>query len=487
MTQFEKKELKKKSENMSDWYTDVVQKAELADYGPVKGTMVIRPYGYAIWENTQKVMDAMFKSDGVQNAYFPLFIPYSLLEKEKEHVKGFSPELALVTHAGGEELKEPLAVRPTSETIMYEMYAKWIHSWRDLPMKINQWNNVVRWEKRTYLFLRTSEFLWQEGHCAHATHEESQEMVLRALEWYRQTYEDYFAMPCILGTKSKSEKFAGADATYTVESLMPDGKALQACTSHDLGQNFSKPQNISFQDKEGKTDYVWQNSWGFSTRSIGGLIMVHGDDAGLVIPPMIAPIKIVIVPIIKPEDGKTRQTYVNHIYEWLITSVGMVNGTVRVELDEREGMSIGRKFNDWEVKGVPLRIEIGQKEVDEKTVTVVRRDTGEKQVISTEDDFLGKISDLLQDIQKSLFNKAKKYLDENTHTVDSYDEFKKIMEGPRGFLRAFWCEDEECEAKIKEETKATTRCKPLDAKEEKGACIYCGKEAKYRWYFAQAY
>lgn len=487
MAQFGKKELKKKSDNISDWYTDVVQKAELADYGPVKGTMVIRPYGYAIWENVQKIMDAMFKTDGVQNAYFPLFIPYSLMQKEKEHVEGFSPELALVTHAGGEELKEPLAVRPTSETIMYEMYAKWIHSWRDLPMKINQWNNVVRWEKRTYLFLRTSEFLWQEGHCAHATHEESEEMVFRALEWYRQTYEDYYAMPCILGRKSESEKFAGAAATYCVESLMPDGKALQACTSHDLGQNFSKPQNISFQDKEGKSEFVWQNSWGFSTRSIGGLIMVHGDDAGLMLPPKIAPVKIVIVPIVKPEEGKTTHTYVNHIYEWLATSVGMTDGIARVELDEREGMSIGRKFNDWEVKGVPLRIEIGQKEVGEKTVTVVRRDTGEKQVISTEDGFLGKISDLLQDIQKNLFNKAKKFLDENTHTVDSYDEFKKIMEGKRGFLRAFWCENPECEAKIKEETKTTTRCKPLGAKEEKGKCIYCQKEAKFRWYFAQAY
>jgi prolyl-tRNA synthetase len=479
---FGKKELKKKSDNMSDWYTDVVQKAELADYGPVKGTMVIRPYGYAIWENVQKIMDGMFKTDGVQNAYFPLFIPYSLMQKEKEHVAGFSPELALVTHAGGEELKEPLAVRPTSETIMYEMYAKWIHSWRDLPMKINQWNNVVRWEKRTYLFLRTSEFLWQEGHCAHATHEESTEMVLKALEWYRSTYEDYYAMPCILGTKSQSEKFAGADATYTVESLMPDGKALQACTSHDLGQNFSKPQNISFQDTEGKSQFVWQNSWGFSTRSIGGLIMVHGDDNGLVLPPKVAAYQIVIVPISKGEaKSEKMERYITHIAD-ILTKDGM-----RVHIDNREGMTPGRKFNDWEVKGVPLRFEIGEREVLEEKVTIVDRDTGHKGTMPLDDAFTVEVEFMLDKMQKRLFDKAKKFSDENTHTVDSYDEFKKIMEGPRGFLRAFWCEDAICETKIKEETKATTRCKPLDAKEEDGKCIHCGKAAKFRWYFAQAY
>lgn len=482
---FEKNELKKKSENISDWYTNVVLKGELADYGPVKGTMVIRPYGYAIWENTQRVMDSMFKSGGVQNAYFPIFIPYSLLQKEKEHVEGFSPELALVTHGGGAELAEPLVVRPTSETIMYEMYAKWIHSWRDLPLKINQWSNAVRWEKRTYLFLRTTEFLWQEGHCAHATHEENLEMVLQALDWYTKIYEEYFAMPSIRGTKSRSETFAGANLTFTVESLMPDGKALQACTSHDLGQNFSKAQNITFQDKEGKSQYVWQNSWGFSTRSLGGLILTHGDDNGLVLPPKIAPYQFVIIPIFKdtdlPEGYEHRHPYVNSIYEFLTTSTDF-----RFMLDEREGWTPGRKFNDWEVKGVPLRVEIGLKEVETQTVTLVRRDTGEKITIS-EADLEEEIKKILEDIQISLFNKAKKFLEENTHSVDSYDEFKRIMEGPRGFLYSFWCEDPDCEAHIKEETKATTRCKPLDAKEEEGKCIYCGKDAKYRWYFAQAY
>src|SRR5258708_2410747 len=489
MAKFEKKDLKKKSENVSDWYNDLVLKSELADYGPVKGTMIIRPYGYAIWENAQKILDGMFKSDGVQNAYFPLFIPYSLLEKEKEHVKGFAPELALVTVAGGEKLAEPLAIRPTSETIMYEMYSKWINSWRDLPLKINQWNNVVRWEKRTYLFLRTSEFLWQEGHCAHATHQESLDMVLKALDWYKTTYEDYYAMATVVGTKSESEKFAGADATYTVESLMPDGKALQACTSHDLGQNFSKPQNISFQDKEGKNEFVWQNSWGFSTRSIGGLILTHGDDNGLVLPPKLAPIKIVIIPIVRPEDGRQRHTYVNNIFESLATSVGYNNGFVTVKIDEREDISVGRKFNEWELKGIPVRVEIGQKEIDTETVTVVRRDNGEKEIISTKNngEFIEKMSNLFQDVQKNLFKKSKNFLEENTHEVENYSEFKKIMETTRGFIKAFWCEDAECERKIKEETKASTRCLPLNSKEQKGKCVYCEKPAKHVWYFAQAY
>src|SRR3990167_2872985 len=335
---FEKKELKKKSENLSDWYTDVVQKAEIAEYGPAKGTMIIRPYGYGIWKRVQEILGGMINDGGVEDAYFPLFFPYSLLAKEKEHVEGFSPELALITKGGGEDLADPLVVRPTSETIMYEMYSKWIHSWRDLPLKINQWNSVVRWEKRTLLFIRTSEFLWQEGHCVHATAGENLEMVLQALEWYRQIYQDYYAIAVVVGIKSTSEKFAGADATYCVEALMPDGKALQGATSHNLGQNFAKVQNISFQNKEGKNEFVWQNSWGFSTRTLGALFMVHGDDNGLIMPPRIAPYQVVIVPIYKAETDTALEAYVDEIIR-VLKEAGD-----RVKLDDRDTQSPGRKF-----------------------------------------------------------------------------------------------------------------------------------------------
>ena len=476
---FEKKELKKKSENLSDWYTDVILKSELADYAPVKGCMVIRPYGYAIWEKVQEIFNGMMKTQGVQNAYFPLFIPYSLLEKEKEHIKGFSPELAVVTIGGGEKLKDPLVVRPTSETIMYAMYAKWVHSWRDLPILINQWNNVVRWEKRTYLFLRTTEFLWQEGHTAHETEEETMDMVMTALDWYRQIYEDYFALPVVYGIKSQSEKFAGAKATYAIEALMPDGKALQAATSHNLGQNFSKPFDIHFQNKEGKQDFVWQTSWGISTRSLGGLFMAHGDDNGLILPPKIAPIQVVIMPIFQ-KNKEAIIAYVQKLEEVL------TNGGIRVHIDTREEPSVGRRFNEWEIKGVPLRFEVGQKETTDRSVTVARRDTGQK-VTLTRDQMLVETEKLLVTIQGQLFTKQKEFLTKNTHDVDSYEEFKKIMETSRGYLRAFWCEDASCEAKIKEDTKATTRCFPLDDKAEKGSCILCGKAATHRWLLAQAY
>lgn len=478
---FDKKELKKKSENLSDWYTDVVLKAELADYGPVRGTMVIRPYGYALWEKVQSILNEMFRSADVQNAYFPLFIPYSLLNKEKEHVEGFAPELALVTKGGGEDLADPLVVRPTSETIMYSMYSKWIHSWRDLPMLINQWNNVVRWEKRTYLFLRTLEFLWQEGHCAHATHEESKEMVAKALEWYRSVYEDYYAIPVIAGIKSESEKFAGALSTFCVEALMPDGKALQGATSHDLGQNFSKAQDITFQDKEGKLAHVWQNSWGFSTRTLGALFLVHGDDNGLVLPPKIAPIQVVIVPINKADkDSKVLIAYCQMIKETLN------NGGVRVKIDDRLEPSVGRRFNEWEVKGVPLRFEVGHKEAVDDTVTIVRRDTGEKLTLK-KSAMLVETEKILAQMQKDLFNRAKKFLEENTREVNTYDEFKKIMETTRGFIKAFWCEEATCEAQIKTDTKASTRCLQLNSPEENGKCIHCSKPAIHRWIFAQAY
>jgi len=477
MVHFEKKELKKKSQNISDWYTDVVLKAELADYAPVKGTMVIRPYGYAIWERVQEILNRMMKKEGVENAYFPLFIPYSLLNKEKEHIKGFSPELAIVTKGGGEELADPLVVRPTSETIMYEMYKKWIQSWRDLPILINQWNNVVRWEKRTYLFLRTLEFLWQEGHCAHATHEESREMVLKALDWYRQVYENYYAISVITGIKSAAERFAGAVSTFSIEALMPGGKALQGATSHDLGQNFSKAQDVTFQDKSGKMQHVWQNSWGFSTRTLGALILVHGDDNGLVLPPKIAPVQVVIVPV-------SQESSLIKLADELSERLEKIN--IRVKIDKRESISLGRKYNYWEVKGMPLRIELGKKEMEQRLLTLARRDTQEKSQIVV-DEVEKKVPQILDEIQNNLFNKAKKFLEENTHITKDFAEFSQIMETSRGFIKAYWCEDAKCEAEIKAKTKATTRVMPLKSEESKGTCIHCGNSARHIWYFAQAY
>jgi len=477
MTAYEKKEIKKRSDNLSDWYTDVVLKAELADYGPVRGTMVIRPYGYAIWERVQEEFNTMIKADGVENSYFPLFIPYSLLQKEKAHVEGFSPELALVTIGGGKELPEPLVVRPTSETIMYHMFAKWISSWRDLPMKLNQWNSVVRWEKRTFLFLRTMEFLWQEGHTAHESESEAIEMSLKALEWYRRVHEDLLAIPVITGIKSDAERFAGAVTTYTVESLMPDGRALQSATSHNLGQNFSKAFEISYQTKESATEHVWQTSWGLSTRAMGGLFMLHGDDDGLIMPPRIAPIQVVIIPI---TDSSDVAAYVEEIEE------SLQGKGVRVKVDRRDSQSVGRKFNEWEIKGVPIRIEIGEAEQQQNMVTLVSRDDKEK-IQVTRDGVEDAVVSLIDGIQDRLLQKSTEHLLANTRSVETYDEFKKIMETTRGFIKSYWCENPECEVKIKEETKATTRARPLDSEESTGKCIYCGKEAKHIWYFAQAY
>ena len=495
MPQFDKKGVAKKSVNISEWYNDVVLRAELADYAPVKGCMVIRPYGYALWESIQSFLDKLIKERGVQNAYFPIFIPEKFLEKEKEHVEGFSPHLAVVTIAGGEKLKERLVVRPTSETVMYDMYKKWTQSWRDLPILINQWNNIVRWEKRTYLFLRTSEFLWQEGHCAHLTPEENMETVLWALRAYEKTYNELMAMYGIPGVKSNSEKFAGGDKTYSFEMLMPDGKALQSCTSHDLGQNFAKAFDWTVLDKSGEKIYPWQNSWGFSTRSIGGLILAHGDDQGIVLPPNIAPIQVIIIPIkITPEI----LNYCTKLKE------DLEKNDIRVKVDDRDSKSVGWKFNEWELKGVPVRIEIGEKEMTTGELSVSRRDDNSKLKIPF-DSAQGRqitqpkadpplaeksslqIKEILENIQKTLFAKMKKFTLDNTHSVDSYEEFKKIMETTRGFIKAMWCENPDCEKKIKEETKATTRILPLDSKDEKGSCIYCKKEARNRWLFAQAY
>ncbi len=471
-----KSQLKDFNTNLSEWYNDVVLKSELADYAPVKGCMVIRPYGYALWEGIQKFMDTKIKEKGVQNAYFPLFIPMHYLEKEKEHVAGFSPELAVVTIGGGEELTEKLAVRPTSETIMYDMYKKWTSSWRDLPVMMNQWCNIVRWEKRTYLFLRTSEFLWQEGHCAHLTQKENLDMLHWALDMYEQTYNELLGMYGIKGRKSQSEKFPGAGDTFTFESLMPNGKALQACTSHDLGQNFSKSFDWTVQDKSGEKVYPWQNSWGFSTRSIGGLIMAHGDENGLKLPPNIAPIQIIIIPI---PGHVTAAAKANEIYLSL-------KSNFRVKIDNIDGETAGFKFNQWELKGVPLRLEIGDRDVAANSVILTRRDTGEK-ITSSISNLESTISNLLVKIQNNLFNIHKKFTEDHTFSVDSYDEFKKIMESSRGFIKAHWCENPDCETEIKKDTKATTRCLPLDAPEEEGKCVRCGKPSHHRWIFGLSY
>ena len=481
MKTFEKKEITKKSIDFDRWYTDVILKAELADYSPVKGCMIIRPFGYEIWEFIQKYLDNEFKKLGVKNAYFPLFIPNSFLQKEKEHVEGFSPQLAVVTIGGGEKLAEPLIVRPTSETIMYESYSKWIQSWRDLPLLLNLWNNVVRWEKRTYLFLRTTEFLWQEGHTAHATFEDADEFARDILEIYKIFDEDILAIPVLIGKKSQGEKFAGASITYTLEALMPDGKAIQMGTSHHLGDNFAKAFNIQYLDKEGKRKYVWQTSWAETTRVIGALIMSHGDDQGLVLPPQIAPIQVVIIPI-------SRESTIVEYCEGIKRELEKEN--IRVKVDTREEKTVGWKFNEWELKGVPVRIEVGKKEIESGEVTVVRRDNNNKFKVQSGrplGKFKAEIRKLLEEIQNNLFEARIKFVEENTHKVENYAEFKEIMETKKGLIKAFWCEDPVCEKKIKEETKATTRVLPLDAREEKGKCIYCGKQASHRWYFAQAY
>lgn len=476
---FGKKQLTKKSENFSQWYNDVVLKAELADYGPTRGTMVIRPNGYSLWEKVEEILGRMIKKDlDTPNAYFPLFIPYSFLEKEKEHVQGFSPELAIVTIGGGEELAEKLVVRPTSETVIYSMFAKWINSWRDLPFKVNQWCNIVRWEKRTYLFLRTSEFLWQEGHTAHSSEEEADQFAKKALEVYQKFAENYLAMPVIVGKKSEAERFAGAKTTYTIEALMPDGKALQSGTSHNLSDHFSKVFGIKYQSQEKKLEYVYQTSWGLSTRVIGGLIMVHGDDNGLVIPPKIASKQVVIVPI-DPKDTSVR-FYCQQVKDLLDKN------QIVAFIDERETLSLGYKFNDWELKGIPIRIEIGAKEVEKKIATIVRRDNGKKLSLKI-DEIQTEVGHLLEEIQTDMFLAAKAFESENTHEVSDYAEFKDIMQSSRGFIKAFWCQDPDCENKIKQETKASIRVIPFQQPEQIDKCIYCGKDGQVLAYFAQSY
>ncbi len=472
--------LTSRSEDYSKWYNEIVQRAEMADYSPVRGSMVIRPYGYTLWENMQAGLDRRFKATGHQNAYFPLFIPMSFLQKEKEHVEGFSPQLAVVTHAGGEQLEEPLVVRPTSETIIGHMYAQWIKSYRDLPILINLWNNVVRWELRTRLFLRTAEFLWQEGHTAHATAEEAEAETIQMLNVYADFAINDAAIPVIKGRKSESEKFAGAVRSYTIEAMMGDKKALQSGTSHFLGQNFARAFDIKYLSKTNTLEFVWTTSWGLSTRMIGGIIMVHGDDQGLKLPPKLAPTQVVIVPIFKNDAEKAK---VMPVAEQLRQELAE---TVRVKLDDREETP-GFKFNDWEMRGVPLRIEVGPKDVEKGTVVFARRDVLGKEGKS----FVPQIGaaeaarSILTTIQGDMLQRATEFREANTFEPKNYAEFKAIVEN--SFARAWWCGDRQCEAEIKEETKATTRCIPLEQPGGSGACIHCGKPAQEVAIFAKAY
>jgi len=470
-----------RGEDYSRWYTDVVQMADLADYAPVKGCMVIKPHGYALWENVKEGLDRRFKATGHVNAYFPLFIPLSFIQKEAEHVEGFSPELAIVTIGGGKQLEEPLVVRPTSETIIGHMYAKWIQSYRDLPLLINQWANVVRWEMRTRLFLRTMEFLWQEGHTAHATAEEAEEETLRMLDVYTEFAVEDAAIPVIPGRKSRSETFAGAVTSYSIEAMMGDCKALQAGTSHFLGQNFAKAFDIKFLDENNDLQYVWTTSWGVSTRMVGALVMVHGDDQGLVLPPKLAPIQVVVVPIWKSDSERAE------VLEVVARVEAMLRDNVRVRVDDREEYSAGWKFNEWELRGVPLRIEIGPRDVEREEVTLARRDIpgpeGKSSVPLS--GLVEEVQEMLGVIHANLYHRALDFREAHTSEPKDYAEFKEAVSN--GFARSWWCEDADCEAQIKEDTKATVRCIPMEQEPGKGKCIRCGKEASERAIFGRAY
>ena len=478
--------------NFSDWYTRIVKKAGLADYGPVKGTMVIKPYGFQLWENIKDSFDSMIKETGHVNAYFPLFIPKSFLAKEAEHVEGFAKECAIVTHTRlkndekkgiiidpESKLEEEIVVRPTSETVIWSMYKKWVQSYRDLPILINQWANVVRWEMRTRLFLRTSEFLWQEGHTAHETQEEAQKETLDILELYRQLVEDYLAIPVFTGLKTDSEKFAGADKTYCIEAMMGDKRALQAGTSHNLGQNFAKAFDVKFQTKDNKEEFVWATSWGISTRLIGALILTHGDDKGLRLPPKVAPIQVVIIPISKNQNEKSK------IESYLESPISALKlSGIRVHVDWTNSTP-GFKFNEWEMKGVPLRMEVGPRDIKNNQVVIARRDL-EGKIFLPKKDILSEVPKLLSIIQNSLFSQAKKFRDDNTFSVSSYQEFCSIIE-TGGFVRCGWNGSPKTELKIKENTKATIRCIPFNEDPDGKNCILSGEPAKHEVIFAKAY
>jgi len=473
-------EITPRSEDFARWYTDVVRRAELADYSPVKGCMVIRPYGYAIWELIQQSLDRRLKETGHVNAYFPLFIPESLMMREAEHVEGFAPQVAYVTRGGDEDLEERLIIRPTSEVIIGTMYAKWIQSWRDLPVLINQWANIVRWEKVTRLFLRTTEFLWQEGHTAHETAAEAQEETLKILGIYKDFCETELAMPVVDGAKSESEKFAGASMTYSIEALMGDGRALQAGTSHNLGQNFAKAFGIQFQGRDKTLQHAWTTSWGMTTRLIGGVVMTHGDDSGLVIPPRVAPHQVVIVPIQRGDWQTTVLPSARQVRDALVAA------GVRVFLDDRDAYTSGWKFSEWELRGVPLRLEIGPKDIEKSQVVLARRDTREK--LPTPTDGLGaRVVALLEEIQRNLFQRALEFRESHTTRAASWQEFLALMEGRPGFVIAGWCGSDACEAEIKAETQATVRNIPFGSEGKGDACVKCGKPAVAEAWFAKAY
>jgi prolyl-tRNA synthetase len=474
--------LPSRSEDFSEWYNQLVLRAEMADYAPVRGCMIVRPYGWALWENITAALDKRFKATGHVNAAFPLLIPQSFISKEQSHVAGFSPELAVVTHGGGEKLEEPLVVRPTSETIIGHAYAKWIQSYRDLPVLINLWNSVVRWELRTKLFLRTLEFYWQEGHTAHATLAEAEAETRQMVDVYTDFALKEAAIPVIPGRKSDSERFAGADITYSLEAMMGDGKALQFCTSHNLGQNFAKAFEIRYLDQNGQLQHCWTTSWGLSTRVVGAIIMVHGDDQGLILPPRLAPFQAVIVPIYKSDEEKAQ------VFE-AATKIReqLVKADVRVKVDQREGLSPGFKFNDWEMRGVPLRIEIGPKDVAKGSAVLARRDRPGREGKSfvSQDGIAASAEQALAEIQKALFDRALAFREANTSEPKNFDEFRAAVE--KGFARSYWCGNAKCEEQIKEATKATLRCIPLEQPSGKGQCIFCGQQASELCIFGKAY
>lgn len=490
------KQIPTRSEDYAQWYVELVKKADLAENSDVRGCMVIKPYGYAIWEKMQQGLDKMFKDTGHVNAYFPLFVPKSMFEAEEQNAEGFAKECAIVTHYRlkndpnkkgklmvdpDAKLEEELVVRPTSEAIIWSTYKKWIQSYRDLPILINQWANVVRWEMRTRLFLRTAEFLWQEGHTAHATRAEAEKETRQMLDVYAEFVETFMGLPVVKGRKSDGERFPGAVDTYCIEALMQDGKALQAGTSHFLGQNFAHAFNVQFSNKEGKLDHVWGTSWGVSTRLIGGLIMAHSDDDGLILPPKLAPIHVVIVPIFRNEEELAK---ISAAVDTLVKGLRAVN--LSVKYDDRDTQKPGFKFAEWELKGVPVRLAIGPRDLENGTIEVARRDTKTKSVIKF-GDVISEIPKLLDDIQNNIYSRALEFRKQNTTSVDSYDEFKKVLDDKGGFVLAHWDGTAETEAAIKAETKATIRCIPLDAKEEPGQCVYSGKPSQMRVLFARAY
>lgn len=474
------KEITPQGEDFSRWYIDVIKKADLMSYSPVRGCIVFKPDGYEIWENIQRELDSKFKETGHRNAYFPLFIPESFFQKEKEHVEGFNPELPWVTEAGGEKLEERLAIRPTSETMIGHMYAEWINSYRDLPLLINQWANVVRWEKRTLPFLRTTEFLWQEGHTAHEDEQDARRETMQMLDVYRQFAEDFLAIPVIVGQKTPSEKFAGAIDTFSIEAMMKDGKAVQAGTSHYLGTNFAVAFDIKFLDRENQHQFAHTTSWGVSTRLIGALIMVHGDDRGLVLPPKVAPTQVIMIPIGPP---KTREQVIGRVDELFAE---LKKAGVRVKVDDRADQSPGWKFNEYEMRGVPIRVELGPRDMENGVVVLVSRVSGEKKIVQ-QADFVQEVQNLLAEIHQQMYDKAKQFRDEHYIAVDTIDEFKTFLETKRGFALAGWCGSDACESQVKDETGATSRNIPFTPSETKSTCLVCGEAAKHTVVFGRSY